>query len=102
MGYTTDANYLLQASTDIKEQIASSQQVTAQFEAESATPWHSWGDLYEGFGATYESLRGAALSCLTHAENLLDAYGDELHVVGRHYLLTEESNAQRFHGQEPQ
>lgn len=90
MGYTTDANYLIQAGKDIAESTADAGVIVGQFDAGTYLAWHEWGPAYQALGNAYTNTRSALLDCMEETVELLTAYAEALQETGAEYLSTEE------------
>ncbi|MCT2582845.1 hypothetical protein [Actinophytocola gossypii] len=98
MGYTTDANYLLQASKDIAVEVGEADATTADFEGGSELPWHEWGEYAAALHGPYQSARASMLACMVRVGTLLDAHADALKQAGDLYLGLEEAATHRLGG----
>ena len=96
MGYTTDANYLIQASKDIGEEVDEADRTTAEFTTASDLPWHEWGDYAAALDGPYQSIRANMLACMVRVGSLLDAHSRALKEAGDLYLLREQTAELRF------
>ncbi len=90
MGYTTDANYLIQGGKDLAEANVEASGITGRFNAGSHLPWHDWGPLYQELGTAYTEGRDAMLECMDETVAMLAAYSVALQNTGAEYLAQEE------------
>lgn len=90
MGYTTDADHLIQAGKDVAAETAEAGQIVTQFDFDTYLAWHEWGSYYQGFGGAYSNTRSAMLDCMEETIELLTAHAGALEETGAEYLKTEE------------
>jgi uncharacterized protein YukE len=98
MGYTTDADYLIQAGQDIAELRHDADTASNGFNHESPIPWDAWGRYAEDMRDPYDYVRAAMHAAMQGVGNLLDAYGQALQKAGQHYKEIERANVGQFGG----
>lgn len=90
MGYTTDANYLLQAGKDIANLAELIGSRTARFESETVVEWHAWGTVNAQLGPAYHDLRQEMIEILLGSVVVMTAHSAALTATGEEYLAREE------------
>ncbi|MFI7672127.1 hypothetical protein [Actinophytocola sp. NPDC049390] len=90
MGYTTDANYLLQAGEDIANLAELTGSRTALFESETVVEWHAWGTVNAQLGAAYHDLRQEMIEILLGSAVVMTAHSVALTATGEEYRAREE------------